>query len=240
MIRKIGSFKADWFHKRYFPYLGARYFTMKAAVNLFLQRGGSTIVETGCQREWRDWGAGCSTQVLGSVATLCGGTLYSIDNDRKHLSAAQFLTRNNPKTQFIEGDSVDILHNFQAKTGKTQIDLLYLDSYDYPFFELLDRYGQRVEKVEGDLSTDPDQDNPLYDIDDVEIARANQDLIFPCQQHCLSEITAVWPLLHDQSIVLIDDNQFPGGGKSRLAKEYLTEKGWHLVLDYQQTLWIKE
>jgi len=50
----------DWFYDKYIERLGVnaydrgRWHTMKAALNLYLQRGGGTIVETGCQREEND------------------------------------------------------------------------------------------------------------------------------------------------------------------------------------------
>jgi hypothetical protein len=38
---------------------------------------------------------------------------------------------------------------------------------------------------------------------------------------------------------MIDDNQLPGGGKSRLAKEHLAGLGWSCLLDFQQSVWRK-
>jgi len=60
-----------------------------------------------------------------------------------------------------------------------------------------------------------------------------------CQEHNLKEFKAVEHLLHDKSLVLIDDNDMENGGKSRLTKAYLQEKGWRCVLDLCQTLWMK-
>lgn len=59
------------------------------------------------------------------------------------------------------------------------------------------------------------------------------------QEHCLKEFKLAEYLLHDKSIVLIDDNNFANGGKSRLVKKYLKEKGWRLLLNAQQSLWIR-
>jgi len=44
---------------------------------------------------------------------------------------------------------------------------------------------------------------------------------------------------NDKTVVLLDDNNFLDGGKTKLAKIYLKEHGWRCVLDYQQSLWIK-
>lgn len=61
----------------------------------------------------------------------------------------------------------------------------------------------------------------------------------PCQQHQLNEFKLAEKNLTDKSIVLLDDNDFPGGGKTRLTKNYLFNTGWRCVLDLQQSLWIK-
>ncbi len=60
-----------------------------------------------------------------------------------------------------------------------------------------------------------------------------------CQKHQLEEFKLARGKLTDKSVVLLDDNDFPGGGKTRLTKSYLREKGWRCVLDFQQSVWIK-
>lgn len=60
----------------------------------------------------------------------------------------------------------------------------------------------------------------------------------PAQEHNLKEFKIVEHLLHLKSVVLIDDNNFVNGGKSRLTKKYLKEKGWRVLINGQQTLWI--
>jgi hypothetical protein len=59
------------------------------------------------------------------------------------------------------------------------------------------------------------------------------------QQHNLKELKAALTRLHNGSIILVDDNNFPNGGKAKETKKYLMEVGWVCVLDYQQTLWIR-
>lgn len=59
------------------------------------------------------------------------------------------------------------------------------------------------------------------------------------QLHNLKEFKIAEPLLHERSIVLIDDNDFANGGKSRMTKQYLQEKGWRLLLNLKQSLWIQ-
>lgn len=61
------------------------------------------------------------------------------------------------------------------------------------------------------------------------------------QQHNLNELKAAYDKLHKGSILLIDDNSFENGGKTRLTKKYLLETGkWLCILDSSQTLWMKK
>ena len=60
------------------------------------------------------------------------------------------------------------------------------------------------------------------------------------QEHQLNEIEAAYPKLTQNSIILLDDNDFPNGGKTKLTKEYLLKNNWQCVLDHQQSLWIKK
>lgn len=59
------------------------------------------------------------------------------------------------------------------------------------------------------------------------------------QQHNLNELKAAWDKLSSNAVVLIDDNNFANGGKTRLSKSFLKDNGWKLLMDYQQTLWVR-
>ena len=60
------------------------------------------------------------------------------------------------------------------------------------------------------------------------------------QVHNLKEVKAAYSKLHRGSIILIDDNNFENGGKSRLSKKFLLKTGeWQCILDHGQTLWVK-
>lgn len=60
------------------------------------------------------------------------------------------------------------------------------------------------------------------------------------QIYNLSELKAAYDKLHKGSVLLIDDNNFANGGKTRLSKQFLLESHeWHCILDHGQTLWIK-
>jgi predicted O-methyltransferase YrrM len=60
------------------------------------------------------------------------------------------------------------------------------------------------------------------------------------QQHNLRELKSAYKNLGVGSIVLIDDNNFANGGKSRLSKYFLLQTGeWFCILDAGQSLWVK-
>lgn len=214
-----------WFDQLYRTRLDGRFPTMKLALNLFLQRQGRTIVETGCVRLANDFGAGCSTVLFCEFLQRYGGRLLSVDNNQDHLELAAELTAEWSSTrELFLGDSVYFLESTIRAHGRfpRTIDLLYLDSFDYPVHQILEACAR-------------DQINP---VDDEAIAVRYPELVLPPQEHCLAELRAAQSLLHEESIVLIDDNELPGGGKSRLARQQLREWGWTCLLDLQQTLWV--
>lgn len=51
----------------------------------------------------------------------------------------------------------------------------------------------------------------------------------PSQNHHLKEIEAAYPYLHPKSIVMIDDCDFPCGGKGKLVIDFLTKRGWKVI-----------
>lgn len=59
------------------------------------------------------------------------------------------------------------------------------------------------------------------------------------QQHQLAEIEAIWGQLNDKAIVLLDDVDFLGGGKSRLSENFLKKNGAINVYRSQQAVWLK-
>jgi hypothetical protein len=199
-MNKVHDFiKVDGlFEQRYFGKEGSelrRFFTFKTAISLFLQSKILNIVETGCQRNLIDWGAGNSSLIF--AETLADfpekGFLYSVDISEKNLHVCHEVTKNFKTTNLYLGDSINFLSKFDKDVG-----LLYLDSLDY----------------------------------DVGIQKESQE-------HQLKEIMAIYPKLNDQSIILLDDNNFPNGGKTILTKQFLLENKWQCILDHQQSLWIK-
>jgi len=88
------------------------------------------IVETGCQRvdhgplSWGD--DGCSTLIFNQFSNRHNGKTISIDISSTNIEYAKSLNRGSGK--FIASDSVKYLQSFETTD---QIDLLYLDSYDF-------------------------------------------------------------------------------------------------------------
>lgn len=187
----------SWLEKEYFTVGNNRYWTFKIALNLLLQRKGHTIVETGTTYVG-DVGAGASTVIFGKFLQNYRGKLYTVDLSDRNIELCKEITRNlSGNIEYTVSDSLTYLEKFPEK-----IDLLYLDSMDYP-----------LTPAEGK--------------------------IIDCQIHQLNEFKKAEDKLHDGSIVLLDDNSLPEGGKTKLTKEYLLEKGWVCVMDFQQSLWIR-
>lgn len=59
------------------------------------------------------------------------------------------------------------------------------------------------------------------------------------QEHQLKELQEAWDKLHDESIILLDDNNFINMGKCRLSRIFLREHGWIELFGDKQSLWIK-
>ena len=192
--------------------------TMSRALSML--EDGATIVETGCARLPDD---GQSTLVFGRWAAEHKGYVWSVDIDPDIVTGAAALTAGYPVT-FALGDSVDFLAGFGQP-----IDLLYLDSFDYPYGALLDLYGGKtdIEAAIADVAL----------MSEAAIVAAHGDLIGPAQRHAEREIIAALPYLTGP--VLIDDADLAGGGKARLARVVLAEHGFRCIADAYQTLWAR-
>ena len=220
-------FSGSEFEKRYFDPSGLRYWGFKVALNLFLQRKGRTILETGCARQVDDWGAGMSTVIFGYFAKKFGINLHTVDNNPEALKVAKELTKEYQDfISYNEQDSIDFL-----KTIDFTIDLLYLDSFDYPDGILSRMYGEATDIVKAlqDLKELPDKEfDEIYG-----------DIVAHYQKHQLLEYQIIEDKLSPNASVFLDDNNLTGGGKTRLTKEYLLTKGWVNLIDGYQSLWIR-
>lgn len=195
----------SWFRDKYYNNgNNARYWTFQLVLNFLNQtKNAPIIVETGCQRQKDDFGAGMSTSIFGEYVSKYGGKLITVDLVQNHLNICKECTQEwEQYITYIESDSLKYLANYHGP-----IDLLYLDSYDYPI--------------------------GLTDWDMQE--RINS------QTHCVQEFLAIKDRLQPGTLLLLDDNMLPGGGKPLVLKEQILMKddSWLCLLDFQQSLWIK-
>ncbi len=62
---------------------------------------------------------------------------------------------------------------------------------------------------------------------------------FPSQWHHLNELEAALPMLHKNSIIMIDDCDLPQGGKGKLVISYLLERGWRIAFQGYQVILVR-
>jgi predicted O-methyltransferase YrrM len=125
----------EWFEQKFARKVDRRSATFRRAFELLLDRTGVSrqIVETGCVREKNDFSAGYSTVLFGEFLSRYGGKLESVDVNPRNVELCRKLTR--PFAALVTvnlGDSVAFLRDWPRTHPGTTIDLLYLDSLDYP------------------------------------------------------------------------------------------------------------
>lgn len=229
-IQEFCFVENNWFRAKYHNELSAhssRYWTFKTALNLFLQRGAGAIVETGCVREPEDYGAGFSTVLFADFAQRYGFDLVSIDNSEEHIRRCKAILAErklDTAASFILSDSFEALQTLKSLT----IGLLYLDSFDSPYVEILQKEFPNLSYKEAEVA--------MHASDWAALEEKYQNLVRPCQQHCLAELIAARDKMINGGLILIDDN-LPGASKGTLAKRYLLETGAMCLLDDRQSLW---
>jgi len=186
----------NWFYQKYAMRDQGKLVSFQIALNLFLQRGGETIIESGCVRFAEDFGAGNSTTLLGDFCKHYNKKLITVDNSYENLERAKFITREFKEViTYIESDSV----SFLSRCADIP-DLLYLDSMDFP--------------LEG-----PSEE--------------------ACQIHQLNELKAIYDRLPEKAVILLDDNDLPFNGKTKLSNQFLRDKGWTVIYSGKQICWAR-
>lgn len=229
------------FSRKYAHLSGCRWPTMQMAMNMLLNvEREVVIVETGCQRQDDDWGGGCSTLLFAEFAKLrkYPTRVVSVDNNPKHIAVSRQILADKGLDHYVHhhcDDSSGFLRSWSMRHEAGQespIDLLYLDSYDYPYGLILDAYGGK-EDIQAAIAA-------AQAMPTAEVVERHGARIIPCQQHCWRELRASLPSLHVGAVILIDDNDLAGGGKSRMAKSELAGmREWVCLADTKQTLWVK-
>lgn len=224
--------KDNWFYNRYYySNANSRYHSFQIVLNMLNQlHEQPTIVETGCQRLEEDLGGGMSTAIFAEYISRYGGKLISVDINPNSVSEGRKVLQkySNVDAEILLYDSVGFLSGYHG-----ECDLLYLDSYDYPYGEILNQYGGQTD-IEEAMKT-------VRELSRDEILDRHMNIIRDCQEHCLNEYKAIEHKLSKRCILLIDDNQLAGGGKPRLLKDYLSNQDeWICLYDFQSSLWIRE
>lgn len=80
----------------------------------------------------------------------------------------------------------------------------------------------------------------LDSMDCPEYDQANSADLIASQQHQRREIEAAFNKLGDKALVLLDDNDFANGGKTRLSKLFLQQNGFVELISWRQSLWARE
>jgi hypothetical protein len=126
---------AAWFAKRYGARLGMRAATFGEALRLLCERtdANRTIVETGCVRERNDYSAGYSTVVFAELVERYGGRVFTVDVSERNMELCRRITKRYARhITYDVSDSIAYLQAWRTRRDGLPIDLLYLDSWDYP------------------------------------------------------------------------------------------------------------
>lgn len=100
---------------------------------------------------------------------------------------------------------------------------------------VLDFVKLNVSDSEAYLKSFNEQVDFLY-LDSYDYPKHDKAEQIASQEHHMKEIKAIEDKLHDNSLILIDDCDKPGGGKGKLVIAYLKEKGWKIIYKGYQVL----
>jgi len=108
---------------------------------------------------------------------------------------------------------------------------------------ITDKYKDCITYVLDDsvhfLKEFPEKIDMLY-LDSVDCDPESVELTDVAQDHQFKEVQEALPKLSEKCVVLLDDNNYPNGGKTKRAKELLFSKGFVEVMDFQQSLFIRK
>jgi len=79
----------------------------------------------------------------------------------------------------------------------------------------------------------------LDSLDCLEYDSPDSPALISAQEHQLKEVESIWDKLSERAVILLDDNGFANGGKTKLTKQFLKQNGWIEVLSHHQSLWIR-
>ncbi len=108
--------------------------------------------------------------------------------------------------------------------------------------KLCQEWPERTQFVTADsLKTLEEWKEPidLLYLDSYDTHHTDRAIADASQDHQLKELMLAERCLTDHAVVLLDDNFFANGGKTRKAKEYLMNHGYLLIMDFEQSLWLR-
>jgi len=216
--------------------LGARYYTLKSALGVFRQLYGRNITQIGCSPISSMHEDAYLTKIICNLIQDKEKIQYHIFDegiiyDGVNLSTdlARFVSkeplRNDTRDRFFIRDPRE-LGNYKQK-----IDLLILNEINYPHKELINESG-----IEGSFLQVRDK---LNSMSKEEFNKKYNSIVESCQNRQLEQYINIRKNLHRNSIVLLEGNDFPGGGQTCLAKEQLAKDGFICFLNSKQSVWVK-
>lgn len=118
----------------------------------------------------------------------------------------------------------DALYVCQDVTKEFSTFITYVENDSVAF---LQNFNQKIDFLYLDSMDCPEYDAPT------------STRLIQSQIHQLTEMQTAIDKLADDPIILLDDNQFENGGKTRLTKVFLQERGFVEIMSEKQSLWIR-
>lgn len=111
--------------------------------------------------------------------------------------------------------------------------------------EITEEFSDSITYVESDsvlfLRSFPKEIDFLY-LDSMDCPENDEEgspRLLASQIHQRNELIAAWDKLHAGSVILLDDNAFKNGGKTKITKSELERLGATRIMGGKQSLWIK-
>lgn len=123
---------------------------------------------------------------------------------------------------------ITVDNNYHAIEVCKKVTSEFADSITYVVndsLEFLKGFNQTIDLLYLDSMDCPEYDSP----DSLQLIAS--------QSHQLRELTLAIPKLSENPIILLDDNDFENGGKTKLSKEHLLDNGFKEVHSGKQSLW---
>lgn len=118
----------------------------------------------------------------------------------------------------------DALYVCQDVTKEFATQITYVENDSVAF---LKDFNQKIDFLYLDSMDCPEYDAPT------------STRLIQSQIHQFIEMHTAIDKLSDDPIILLDDNQFENGGKTRLTKVFLQERGFKEIASGKQSLWTK-